>query len=291
MPTYPIDAEARGKLRAWKTAAGTRYQALKRFEEASFPTAHAFALKSGKGRLRAFEKLNSGFTRRGAHLEGVQLHGSHPIAVWAVVMPGVSSAPEAENPSDRQNGAVLMAVLAGRLPRDGILGSVIWTIETTDHALGRLLQRDRTADIDQVVLAAHHAFLRTSFSTLASGDMMDGEQRFLLPAGAGFFVCDMRLTKNGGIYSGADVVRECDILSTRARTWLHRDQLPDEQEKLPVAVEGAPGEWMGDSWLLPEPLRDLVSDNENGFTVNVLMPMPPPVRKRLPSAEMAARSP
>lgn len=91
----PIDAEARGKLRAWKADVALRYQAIGQFLKASaaVPTAQALALKSGKGRLRAFEKLNRGLTRHGACLEGVQLRGTHPIALWAVLAPASMAYP------------------------------------------------------------------------------------------------------------------------------------------------------------------------------------------------------
>jgi hypothetical protein len=69
---------------------------------------------------------------------------------------------------------------------------------------------------------------------------------FLVPAGPGAFICSLK--------SGRDVSRAYEpMLRVSAHTWLSDDMLRDDQT--PLIDDGSPGDRLGDSWLLPAPMR------------------------------------
>jgi hypothetical protein len=117
-----------------------------------------------------------------------------------------------------------------------------------EHALGRAIQR--TGQTPQaVVFDAHHSVLRTRTALVLPEQNLDRAPQFLLHAGQGAFVCSVR--------HGRDISlgREQSI-HVRAHTWIDADQLHDDQRVF--ADDGEPGGRLGDTWLLPAPLRRLI---------------------------------
>jgi hypothetical protein len=81
---------------------------------------------------------------------------------------------------------------------------------------------------------------------------LDPDYQFLIPAGPGAFVCSLR--------SGRDVSQaHAPMLHVSARTWLSDDMLRDDQT--PLVDDGLPGDRLGDSWLLPAPMRRTMVDD------------------------------
>jgi hypothetical protein len=125
----------------------------------------------------------------------------------------------------------------------------LWSVEISDHALLRVLQRDPAADLDAVLLDVHRATLRLAndIATEADAAAAAGEERpsgFLVPAGDGVFICEFAAAFDRSVWEG--------MLAARAVTWLHNDQLHDDQRPEP---EGKPGDRLGEGILLPAPLR------------------------------------
>jgi hypothetical protein len=267
-----IDAQARGQLHVWKAAAAQRFtlgEARWHTPELQQASIDLVLRSSPEGRTRAFNKLRRAFGH--ASLEGVRLDGPDPIAVWAVLKPREALRVDPAHPRDGQDCVVVEYLVAGPLPHKGLnaggIAAGIWTVEATDHALGRLLQRDRAAKIDAVLLAAHHAVLRAKATDVADC-FADHEKSFLVPAGSGVFVCS--------VIKGSDVSNgHQPLIHVRARTWLHRDQLSDRQETNVVIDDGSPGDRLGEGLLLPMPLRKYVQLSANEFaTVNWAPGMP-----------------
>jgi hypothetical protein len=217
MANTPIDAEARGRVRHWKAEAIKSYNRLQEVarRDDTLDLATELAAKTSiVGRRRAFQKIQARFARH-AVLEGVRLMGPHPIAAWLVLEPREAVIVEADHPGLAQDCVVTNYLLAGKLPDNDRLAGGLWTLEVPDHALGRIVQRHRAADIGNVLAAAHHAALRLRSQTAMRSLYED--KSFLLPAGAGVFVCKMTAGRNV-VDGGANV-------HVRAATWLHHDQL------------------------------------------------------------------
>jgi hypothetical protein len=251
----PIDAEARGKLRAWKAAAAKRWTALQRaLDEPELQRAAAdMTMKTGTGRQRAFAKIQK---RIGGycHFEGARLDGSWPLAIWASLEPRGSVALEPGEPSLAQDCVTVDYIVAGNLPHGPALADGMWSLEIPDHALGRLLQRQRAADLGTVLLAAHHAALRSRVADVAHC-FADPDQRVLLPTRAGCFVSVVALGRDP-----AEVDSNMTV-HIRALTWLSNDQLTDEQERDILLTDDGPGERLGQEWLAPAPLRRITYSN------------------------------
>jgi hypothetical protein len=158
----PISTEARGKVRLW------RRQALARFKRIDAVIASAacrqasrdFAHKKGKGRLRALPKLRKLMAE--ANFEGG--HVEDPAFVlWSFLHPreSVVRPGEGVSPARLQDGVCVDFVAIGatwdhtreKLSTGQSRG--LWSLEVRDHALGRLAQRDPSADFDEVILGAH----------------------------------------------------------------------------------------------------------------------------------------
>jgi hypothetical protein len=104
------------------------------------------------------------------------------------------------------------------------------------------------------------------------GPYFDERREFLLPSTHGAFLCSA-LT--------GDVTGYGRIPYAHVRTWLDRDQLRDDQRPIPAsASEG--DKRMGDSYLLPAPLRRIFPNGDRA-RVAVLIP-DLPVWRRSPHA-------
>jgi hypothetical protein len=253
MDTPPITAEARGKLRTWVRAAHKRQE---RFEtvitdgDTGLIASNLARRSSLQGRQRAFHQLRRRFAPFAA-LQGVRLDHD-PMAVWTMLKArsSVTVDSASDDPGLYQDCITVNYIMAGRLPRDAnhsayALADGLWSLEVSKHALLRLLQRHRSADIANVLMSAHHTLLRAKMTSIRPF-LRDKTARFYLDTGDGVFGCTLR------------VIKDCALgemtMHVRARTWLHRDQLSARQENAVLHDEGSPGERLGDCWLLPAPL-------------------------------------
>ena len=148
MPQQPVvygNAEARGKVRAWKTQLHKKYQI---FEAAyrslnvdnSALNAACFDLvkrKSRIGKERAVERLQKLFGP-GVKLETVRYDRQHSYAVWSILKPREPVTVDAADESGLNQFCVTVNyVMAGRSPKDGVgCAEGTWTLEVPDHALG-----------------------------------------------------------------------------------------------------------------------------------------------------------
>jgi hypothetical protein len=100
------------------------------------------------------------------------------------------------------------------------------TFEAPDHALGRLLQRNRDADPAAAMWEANEVFMAASFD--AFKDCTRTKREFYLPTTGGAFLCEPIASKdpNGRL-----------MLHARARTWLASDMLRPDQVPIPIATE------------------------------------------------------
>jgi hypothetical protein len=158
----------------------------------------------------------------------------------------------ASRPDLCQDSVVVQYLIVGGRKYRGKLTRGVWSLEVPDHALMRLVQRDRNADIGKVILEAHNAALWMPYARAPKNTRVG----FNLPAGKGVFMCrmyhaaDHPETKNP---IGADTQRP--LVAIRPWSWLHHDQLTEGQDRLTV-TRAQPGQkTMGDSSLLPRPLR------------------------------------
>ena len=196
--------------------------------------AQDLVLKSGVGRARAAVKLRRLFAD--AEFLAARLAGREPMMVWSYL--DTCGPPyESENPSETQGCVGVKYILAGAGPGESIgVSSGQWALLATDHALGRLVQRDPGANPRAVILAAHRNLLRARAGSI-------DDARFLLPAGAGAFAARFVVAKDA---------RGEIVFDVRAETWLHADQMYDDQ--VSILGDGVPGPRLGDKWLLPGPL-------------------------------------
>ena len=121
-----------------------------------------------------------------------------------------------------------------------------------------------------MLFAAHHAVLRAQVL-----DVNNHQLGFLLPAGDGVFVCIC--------VGGHEVSRDEPSVYIRARTWLHNDQLYDDQR--PLAVDVNIGHRMGESLLLPAPWRRLIHDTGTSATHVMTWKWAPRLGKSLASPQ------
>lgn len=263
--TY-ADAEVRGRLRQWKTALAANYRRLDRLFSTSALVADVTELcarSSSTGRQRAFAKVAKRIVATGATLEGVRLDGRAPCAVWSILKPRDSVAVDPDDPADAQNCVTVNHIFTGNL--DGVPHQAdgLWTLEIPDHALGRLLHRSGAVDPASSIAAAHHAALRVRASDVFPNLKVDRGFSFLIPAGPGAFVCSIAHGPDVSIGLGMEV-------HVRAHTWLATDMLHDDQT--PLIDDGAPGDRLGESWLMPAPLKRIIKAPNGEAQVMVRVP-------------------
>lgn len=247
-----ISAEAKGKLRLWKTAAARRVEALDRIlrsRETGTLVAEFSLRTSTTGQQRAFKALRRRLGTWPA-LEFVQV-GREPLALWALLRPRGALMAWSDNPSERQDCVVVDCIIAGSgIARPGFdcaMAGGFWSLEVTDHALGRLLQRCPRASLDQVLLEAHHNALRIRTDDVFDG-FEDSDRSYLLRAGEGCFIISMIRGKE------ADT-GEVSV-GIRCHTWIHGDQLTDRQVLLDTS--GSDGHRLQHFMLLPDLMRKRV---------------------------------
>jgi hypothetical protein len=149
-----------------------------------------------------------------------------------------------------QDSVVVQYLIVGGRKNRGKLSRGLWSLEVPDHALMRLVQRDRKADIGKVILEAHNAALWMPYTRAPKNTRVG----FNLPAGKGVFMCRM--------YHADHESTKRPVVAIRPWTWLHHDQMTEGQDRLTV-TRAPPGQTMGDTSLLPRPLRLREKANDN----------------------------
>jgi hypothetical protein len=254
----PVNAETRGKLRVWKHRTEATSQridkAASRLADQQFGLIEALVFKRGKGRDRAAHKIMT--MLKGAQLDAARLDGNRPLLVFSRIRMSKPLFVEPIDPGETQNCAVIDYLLVGAGPNETAgISDGLWTLQVTEHALQRALQRNRRdADLTEVLFDAHRNLLCVPRALVPDRD------EFFLPAGDGVFVCRMVLGSlaDHGLHQHA-----------YARTWLHNDQLHDNQT--PVSLTG-PYPSLGDGCLLPMPLRKI---DDSTYVITPVAPFMP----------------
>lgn len=237
----PISAEARGKRRILFRQLGEQMERLRqRFHSArANELARAWLFKGGKGRIRAQRQLVELFGPAArlrlvtdTYLGFLYLRPSHGAIINS----------DPDDPGLTQDCIAAMVLLVGQLPghtrHQGLILSSQWSLEFSEHAVGRLIERSPKADPIEVMVAAHDALMRADIPRLAE---------FWVPGqDAGAFAC----------HTLPGTVDDKVVLYCRARTWLDSDQLTVE----PIVPEGAPEKSVGPlllpSVLVPQEISD-----------------------------------
>ena len=238
------DAATRGRMRQFKAELSERYSALPRPSSSGFQGVAAdFVFKSGIGRRRALAELSRRLAPAHVSLEGMHL-GREPVAIWAILKPREAVwIDEAD-----QHGAITVNYISVH-KRDGQMRACegMWSLEITDHTLGRAMHRRPRESPTKVILEAHHRLLRVPTAIVSPGI------RFLLPSGPGGFVCSLRV--------GEDVSMNNEKTAyVYAHTWLDTDMV--HGERLIILPDAADDdcERLGESVLLPPPMYRIGED-------------------------------
>jgi hypothetical protein len=87
----------------------------------------------------------------------------------------------------------------------------------------------------------------------------------MLAAGPGAFPCTVRLSRDKEHHSRL-------ALRTSCRTWLHRDQIRSDQDQIVHGAKDTKGPTLGDTFLLPAPLRRIVRNDDRTLRVDAWTP-------------------
>jgi hypothetical protein len=177
------------------------------------------------------------------------------MALWAALRPRHAVTINPQTEGQKQDCVAVNYVLVGALRgpgNGGIVTDGLWSVEVSDHALLRALQRDPAADLTAVLLDVHRSVLRLSNDIAAEAERAaitkeDPPSGVLVPGGDGVFICEFNFASDRS-------VKWQKVLGVRAVTWLHNDQLHADQIPEP---EGKPGNRLGEGILLPVPLRQV----------------------------------
>jgi hypothetical protein len=252
--TY-ANAEVRGQLRQWKKKLAKDYTTFSTAmhamacDAAPTPLGDMMFRKSKVGRERALAKLHKSFGP-GVVLECSRLEGKHPLAVWSILNPREAvTVLESDFPDDKLRGSllqdcvVLNYVIAGFMPDTTGIAEGAWSIEVPDHALGRAVERSRLLHPGTLIREAHANLLAAPATALKHLSDTGQVDNIYVKAGPGCFV--------GGFLAAPDLSADNEInLHFRVATWLHDDQLRDDQIPLARAESGLR---LGNSWLTPRP--------------------------------------
>lgn len=234
-----IGAEARGRRRLLfrqLAESAARLDELCRSGRAQ-ELAPAWAFKRRKGRLRAQKQLVALFDPL-ARLRLV----TDTYLGWLYLEPGAGAVQDddPEDPGIRQECIAARALLVGLPPGKARAGSIVtcrWTVEFTQHAVGRLLERSPKADPVEAMMAAHDALMRVGTNVPTETFWSE----FWVPSrGWGAFACRPLIGR-------IDDPPDTRIVYVRARTWFDSDMLTDQF----VVSEAAPEDRFGRSLFLP----------------------------------------
>ena len=219
---------------------------------------------SRKGRERAFEKMQQALAPAGGKLETLHLGGKKSWALWSILKPrGPVTVDASDESGFNQHCVTVNYVMAGYLPAFNVIGMMdgLWSLEVPDHALGRAVERSGYLQPETIIRDAHSNLLDLPASLLNEDSL---QREFFVRAGAGAFRCKLRVGEevslNGGI--GMQVF---------AATWIADDKLYEDQVVL--CDKAAPGERLGDGWLLPVALRH-IRETDDGYEVLSYRDMP-----------------
>jgi hypothetical protein len=205
-------------------------------------------------------------------LEATYLNGK--LALLSILKPRNAVAVEisgdrsaSERASLQQDCVTVNYFVVGKIPslsraRNELeLAEGLWTLEIPDHALGRAVERSRCLHPGAIIREAHRNALDLPSATVS---VLGKNRGAYIKAGAGCFAAT--------ISAGPDVSNDDQYsVHVRVATWLDEDQLHADQ--IPLHQKGKPGDRLGDNWLRPEPLREVIETEPGVLRVFAWQPM------------------
>lgn len=177
----------------------------------------------------------------------VRWHKTADPAVMLGAFLDVSAKPiilEPRDPGQTQTGVVVcyLLIATDAADRSHNYWHGLWSLEVPDHALGRIAQRDRSADLGEVLFAAHKEALAVALDQIS---LDHGKEFYISTPPNGVFLCQFIIGPDVATYPNLNAY-------IRPRTWLALDQLREEQQ---AARHGSPS--LGHTLLLPHPAKHL----------------------------------
>lgn len=245
-PANLVSFEAQGKLRMFRRSLATHYAATEGFFRGTSNIVGDFVYKRGVGRRRVFDRINHSLLKYGSNLDRYQLKGREPHATWAILKPR-EAVTLTNDPRDKQPCICVNYLTLGALPAEDTAGVMegLWSLEITDHALGRCFQSNPNADMRRIIFATHQA------ATHLPNDMVSRES-FRLNAYPHTWIAEVRM--------GHDLDGSATI-HLMLRTYLHFDELSARQESELVS----PSDTLN-TLLAPRPFR-IMHDDGNSVRV------------------------
>ena len=252
------NAEARGKIRAWKNKLAERYRVVDAVGRASadrhsplFAACQNMVRRSSrKGRERAFEKMQQALAPAGGKLETLHLGGKKSWALWSILKPRIPVTVDASDESGFNQFCVTVNyVMAGYLPAFDAVGTMdgFWGLEVPDHALGRGGRAQRARCKPETIIRDAHRNLLDLPATLFS----DG----LFRCTNAVFSCGLRcwsVPVQNICRRGCLPRRRLPAMQVIASTWIDDNQLHEDPGR--AVRQGRarrPAGWMA-GWL-PRP--------------------------------------
>lgn len=128
--------------------------------------------------------------------------------------------------------------------------------------LGRLLQRAPQAELGAILTAAHRHVLQLATDELFVKGQAGHGRRFWIPAAGGLLRCSLVVSTNEDdavtVHVRVHTWISPDMVATRGPPWLPGTALPPD--------------CLGSSWLLPQPLRNIIKGDDH-FVLNRLLPI------------------
>jgi hypothetical protein len=260
----PLSTEARRGLRLLKqklkadyTAFDVSFETLARLDDVG-----AFLHRSTvKGRLRALDRLKRKL--KPARFEGVTIDGRPPVALWSILKPRSAVNADPEHPRDAQDCVTYNYCMIGSPLNPGKpIAEGCWSLEVTDHALGRMIERAPRADHAGLIREAHRRLKNSSAKALQAHS--SAREQFLVPTSAGSCVCEMM--------TGTEISRpgQASIL-VKMRTFLS----PDLDSDLPILRIGRGEDRAGLNVLIPMPLRTSEKIDDRTYELSGVIPREP----------------
>lgn len=213
--------------------------------------ASAFLVNRGSsiGRQRALRTLRRVFPAKFEFYDA-----ESRVAIWSHLVPRESVILTPQDPGQKQGSVTVEYLVVGDLPGCN-MNAGLWTLEIPDHALHRLVERDRHADLYDTLFDAHKNLLAVRLDEGRTSNIY-------LRAGRGAFAGEFIFAND---ISDLRPIYRSIIMYFRPRTWLHEDQLGKGQDPL---LFGEPR--LGAGPLLPMPLRQLDINGRNLVVRSIL---------------------
>ena len=232
-PTEPVDYEARGRRRVWKSMAAARFQKLVEAFHSRPVAKAATELSRTSGRhVAAALVLKNAFDGL-ARIEA-ETTGRHAEILWSAIHVGPTPLVGTESHTltydEEQDCATVHFLVAGW---PGVkLARALWSCVVTDLAIGRLLQRGGpNMDVDAAIFELH-----TRVLAIPEQRLLDGapDRQLSIPAREGAFAVNLQVCRA--------VTTKQTMIIARARSWLPNEAIEDDRlERSAELLRAEPG--------------------------------------------------